>query len=78
MEELAYKVLNCIDKTEKWALSEQQSPLTLIELLPPGLCQALVVCNQLIFCNWALKGSVFLIIFKIGALADPFCLFLKS
>ena len=31
---------------KKWALLEQYSPLTLIEHFPPGMCDAVVGCNQ--------------------------------
>ena len=47
MEELSYKVLNCIIKIEKMSTLEQYSPLTLIEHFPAGLYDAVVVCNQL-------------------------------
>ena len=45
MEELTDKFWNYIDLIENWALSEQQTLLTLIEPFPPGLCHALIVCN---------------------------------
>ena len=45
MEELSYKVLNCIIKIEKMITFGAIQSLILIEHFPPGLCDAVAVCN---------------------------------